>query len=790
MRRFVFLAIVLVVVVALLALHGDTGSAVQNDIQATKYGQPSHSEKTAFPGSFPLAFTANEGQFDDAVLFRADAGRATVWLTRQAVCFHFVRRIQTSNLDEFDYAFSERSGVDENVREEVEHLVIKTTLVGANPDPIVASGEMLEYKCNYFLGNDPRRWHTHVANYSFVTYEDMYPGIDLRYYGGNQILEYDFIVSPEADYSQIEISYVGVNSIAVNDAGELLIETDWGTVTEHRPVIYQQDGELRIEIEGRFRIISGNTFGFTVGDRYNPDIPLVIDPVLTYSTFLCGSSYDYGFGISVDDNGDAYMAGKTHSTDYPVVNPYQPDPAVIDVVITKIDAEGGSLIYSTFLGGVGSDVAYDIEVDGEGNAYITGQAGPDFPTVNAYQPESNSNDVFIAKLSSEGDELLYSTYLGGSDWDEGYAIAIDADGSAYVTGVAVSSDFPTVNPIQTDQGYYDAFVCKLGTAGDSLVYSTYLGGSYTDRGHDIAVDGEGCAYVTGLTESSDFPTVNPIQADVPSSGDIFVTKLNPQGTEFVYSTYLGGDGWERGRSIAVDGDGNAYVTGLTESTDFPLVNPYQTYQGKYDIFVTKFNQMGDELLYSTYIGADSSEFTWAIDLDDAGNAYLAGFTVSANFPVKQSIHPYRGEIDIVVVKLNDLGNDLIFGTFLGGEGADYVRDIEVGSNGDIYLSGYTFSSDFPTMLPYQQGLLGNASAVVVILSEQDYTCGDADLSGLVDIDDVVYLLAYIFSGGQPPWPQYVGDADCNGAVDIDDVIYLITYIFVSGQVPGYGCCGV
>ena len=467
-------------------------------------------------------------------------------------------------------------------------MMIKANFMGANPNPQMVGVDMIDYKCNYFIGNDESKWRTDVPNYTAVLYEQVYDGIDLKYYGNGKQMEYDFIVEPGADFSQIKIQYDGAESVSVNDNGELVVKTMWGEVVEQKPVIYQIENGSRIAVSGDYDIKGTSAFGFKMTGDFDSSLPLVIDPVLSYSTYLGGNNADYGNSIAVDASGSAYVTGLTYSTDFPTLNPYQTDQADYDLFVTKLSSSGNSLIYSTYLGGSNEDRGYSIAVDGSGSAYVTGRTySTDFPTLNPYQTDQSGADVFVTKLSSSGSSLIYSTYLGGDSWDEGYSIAVDGSGSAYVTGYTLSTDFPTLNPIQTYQAYEDVFVTKLSSSGNSLVYSTYLGGSGEDKGHSIAVDGSGSAYVTGYTFSTDFPTLNPYQTTFHGVIDVFVTKLSSSGNSLVYSTYLGGSSFDYGYSIAVDGSGSTYVTGYTYSTDFPTLNPYQTDQSNKNVFVTK-----------------------------------------------------------------------------------------------------------------------------------------------------------------------------------------------------------
>ena len=603
----------------------------------------------------PLAFTQNNGQWPDSVLYRANAGGATMWFTPNGAYYQFTRRIPKAHgagTGPDAMPDQVRMPGDQFERDSLETMMIKASFVGCNSKPQLAGDNLLEYECNYFLGNDQSKWRTDVPNYTSVIYKEIYAGIDLKYYGDGRQMEYDFIVPPGADYSQIRIQYEGAKSLAANASGDLVIETAWGTVTEKAPVVYQMDGAKRTTISGAYRVADSHSFGFSLGPEYNRSLPVVIDPLVSYSTYLGGSIYENGVGIAVDGAGSAYVTGSTQSTDLPTVTPFEGTlNGYSDAFVTKLSPAGNSLVYSTYLGGSGRDEGYGIAVYASGNAYVTGFTHSfDFPTVNPFDGTLYGDNAFVTKLSPAGNSLVYSTYLGGSNGggggDYGYSIAVDGVGSAYVTGSTFSYDFPIVTPFDGSyNGGGDVFVTKLSPAGNSLVYSTYLGGSGSggDYGAGIAVDGAGSAYVTGETQSTDFPTVTPFDGTLNGYSDAFVTKLSPAGNSLVYSTYLGGSGEERGTGIAVDGAGSAYVTGDASSTDFPTVTPFDgTLNGRYDAFVTKLNPGGGSLVYSTYLGGSNSDGGEGIAVDGAGSAYVTGETMSFDFP---TVTPFDGTYD-------------------------------------------------------------------------------------------------------------------------------------------------
>ncbi len=380
------------------------------------------------------------------------------------------------------------------------------------------------------------------------------------------------------------------------------------------------------------------------------------------------------------------------------------------------------LSYSTYLGGIGDDFGNGITLGTSGEAYVVGYTqSTNFPTLNPYQASKSggSSDVFVSKLSSPGSSLIYSTYLGGSGMDEGYGITLGTGGEAYVAGYTQSSNFPTLNPYQASYGggSYDVFVSTLSSSGSSLIYSTYLGGSADDCGTGIILGTSGEAYVDGYTASANFPTLNPCQASNSGWSDVFVSRLSSSGSSLIYSTYLGGSGTDYGRGITVGLGGEAYVAGNT-GADFPTLNPYQaSNSGSDDVFVSRLSSSGSSLIYSTYLGGIDYDVGLGITLRTNGEAYVAGYTVSPDFP---TLNPYQasnsGSNDVFVSRLSSSGSSLIYSTYLGGSASDPGTGITVGTNGEAYVAGYTVSPDFPTLNPYQAGYGGGCDAFVSKLS--------------------------------------------------------------------------
>jgi len=633
-------------------------------------------------GRIPLNFEANAGQTDAQVKYFARGTGYALYLTPQEAVLDLIRKDRKDS-------------------------VLRIGLVGASSDPAVSGQDLSSSVSNYLVGRDPSQWQAGVPNYASVRYSAVYPGIDLVYHGNQDQLEYDFIVAPHADPKNIRMRFDGANRLGVNQAGELVIGTAGGAVVQHKPLVYQQDGQRRVTVAGSYVLLPHHQASFVVAS-YDRSRPLVIDPVLVYSTYLGGSgNYDGGNAITVDGSGSAYITGQTRSVNFPTQNPYQAhnnspvssdgvDTTRYNAFVSKLNPAGNALVYSTYLGGSsgpanfncgsGGDLGKGIAVDGNGNAVVVGMTDSiDFPVLNAVQPSRELPDGtactsgFVTKLNSSGSGLIFSSYLtgsGGSGFagtsDFAGAVAIDSTGAAYVTGTTaenyycpssgpcgVAQDFPTTRgAFQTVKGGdFQAYVAKFGLTG-ALVYSTFLdrcagtqtcGDSGFDQGNGIAVNSSGDAYVTGyllLADSTFAPTASAAQS-APAQG--FVAELNASGSTLLYATYLGGNNQNTPAAIALDPSGNFYVTGTTTSTNFPTVNPFQASVSSFSAFLTKYNSAG-AIVYSTYFGspADGNRFNGTngvgVGADDAGNAYLIG-NVSCGVPDVPLLYPLRGPVD-------------------------------------------------------------------------------------------------------------------------------------------------
>ena len=755
-RYFTLLILVIISLCLFLAIAPGEGNQFQQvqqlqDVQSAGAFKRSLRPDINF-GKIPLYFVTNKGQVNEKAVFYAKASRYTLWLTKEGLVFDSVKKVKAKHpappghLSQDQHtpsALRGHSSQEGNIRKspyspKTHRDISRFVFLDANKSPGMIPVEESKLRVNYIKGKNKSKWHFDIPTSRAVLYKSLYKNIDLKVYGIEKEIEYDWILKPGGNPDDIKFEYKNVKSTRLDEEGNLIIETDFGELIHKKPLSYQwrkaqSAGRIaqnacpkeRKDVNVTFKKIAENIYGFEVGE-YDNSRELIIDPVvLTYSTYLGGDDKDYGFGIAVDGSGCAYVTGYTLGSDFPTLDGYQADyQGNTDAFITKLDTTGSgdsSLIYSTYLGGGNYDYARGIAVDSSGCAYVIGETwSSDFPTLDEYQADLRGyDDVFIIKLDTTkngASSLVYSTYLGGDNQEEGGGIAVDGSGCAYVTGYTESSNFPTLNQYQANQGNEDAFVAKLDTTksgASSLVYSTYLGGGSYDYGRGIAVGGSGCAYVTGYTLSSDFPTLNQYQAYQGSYNyDIFVTRLDTKksgASSLIYSTYLGGSDAERSQGIAVDDNNCTYITGYTRSSDFPTLNPYQGKRGgTLDAFLTKLDtgkNGGKSLIYSTYLGGSSYDVGSGIAVDGSGCAYITGSTSSPDFPTIDEYQPdINGYYDAFITKLDTNKNgtlSLIYSTYLGGSREDHGNGIAVDSSGCTYVIGETLSTDFPTLNQYQ-----------------------------------------------------------------------------------------
>ncbi|MEK0315550.1 DUF7948 domain-containing protein [Cohnella sp. 56] len=647
-------------------------------------------------GSLPLLFARNEGQFDENTRFAAQEGRFRCALEADRMVMTF---------------FESRSKREDEEIVEGFVLALRFEGRGGTGEPEGVWRDPGKY--NYLRGGDSSRHIQGVDLYRSVAYRELWPGIDMAVQGRGGKLKFDWLLRPGAHAEDIRFAYEGSGGARIDEAGDLLLDTPFGQIADRAPVAYQEAEGRRLEIGCRYRTEprpeGGAWIGFELTEPYDGSLPLVIDPVIEYSTYLGGSGTEEGNAIAVDGAGFAYVTGSTVSADFPVTpGAFQTMlRGAEDFFVTKLNPTGTGLVYSTYIGGSARDIGQAIAVDAGGHAYVTGSCfSGDYPTTpGAFQPvvASARAHAVVTKLSPDGGSLVYSTYLGGTGGDSGYGIAVDAAGEAYVVGQTDSPDFPvtpgaliTTNPSSIPI----AFVTKLNAAGSALVYSTYLGGRGTTDALGIAVDAAGNAFIGGQTVAPDFPTTpGAFQTTLQGDIDGFVAKLNPTGTALVYSTILGSPGNDDINGIAIDDAGNAYVTGQSTSPDFPLTpGAFVTPLGIRRVFVTKLNPAGTGLIYSALIGGHGSNTPFGITLNAAREAIVTGQTTSNDYPVTpDAFQPFlNGEADAFVTVLDPFGSSLSYSTYLGGSATDLGNGVAVDPAGDIYVTGQTFSYDFPT----------------------------------------------------------------------------------------------
>jgi Beta-propeller repeat len=626
-----------------------------------------------------------------------------------------------------------------------------------------------------------------LVTFGSIEYRSLYPGITLRFSAENGRLKSEYRVEARHNPSSIRLQYRDADRVSILADGSLAVRSGLGEIVEAAPVLYQIVRGRQAPVAGAYEWRPGKAVGFRVG-RYDKNLPLVIDPVLTFALSIGGSGTDVGTGVSKDAAGNIYLAGWTDSTDFSSASPVLPRSRGVDAWVMKLDAVTRALVYLTYLGGAGDDRALGIAADADGLVYVCGvTTSPDFPVMHAQQPTlAGGRDGFVAKLDGAG-RLLYSTYIGGSGDDSANAIAADRSGSAYVTGETDSPNLPVRTPIQAAlAGGHDAFIAKFGTSGE-LTYATYLGGSGADRGLGIAVDPSGAAYITGSTESINFPVLAALQpAKAGGLQDAFVAKLNAAGTALVYSTYLGGSGGsvtnpEQGLSIAVDTAGNAYVVGSTNSTDFPVVNAFQSGYagagGASDAFAAKLNPAGSKLLYSTYLGGVGMDVATSVRVDTAGAALVAGYTNSPDFPTVQQVASGGGMYDAFLVKLANTGNQLLFSTLLGGQQNDSASSLS-GVNETVVV-GATSSADlFPGTLGLNVLIFG-----VQIAPAAPFGVVDTPQNGATGLSGAIGVTGWAFCEDQVPTIQILRDTVPGEPAYPTGTVYIGSAVFLPGARP-------
>jgi hypothetical protein len=809
----------------ILAGVGVTGTLAQSSspLQVSSQGQISGAASQAGHvvdyQRLPMTFEANQGQAGSGVQYLSRGQGYTAYFTAGGVVLSL--RANTASM-------SAGSATGNSA------ATVQFALVGAARNPAVVGEVPQAGKANYFFGNDQTKWLTNVPTFGRVRYQNVYPGIDLLYYGSHQQLEYDFAVQPGADPRKIQMAIQGAQQIQLSANGELILTIPGGEVHFQVPVIYQESAGQRIPVNGSYVMTDATHVSFQVSE-YDASKPLVIDPVLAYSTYVGGSGTGQANGIAVDGNGNVYIAGYTDSASFPVTTLGTIAANANHIFVAKLNPTGTGLVYADYIGGNGQDYGIALVLDSSNDVFVTGStSSSNFPTVSAYQSaRPGPYTGFLTEVAASGSTLAYSTYLGGNTFDQPVGVAIDSLSDVYVAGYTTSLNFPTTTgayqpaALANQGSLYGTygFLTKFNPSGSALVYSTYLAGN-TDvttcddsdvRMHPdgtgnvcypppysavsaLAVDASGNAYVAGTTNTNNFPVSNSAYLNSNTTTQDatlgFVSKFSSSGS-LDYSTYLyGSSGNPVGVSgITVDSTGSAYVTGTADSDGtFPV-----TTSGSDSIcdpntfgfacsyaFVTKFNATASALSYSTFLGPNNYASPAAIALDSSDDAYVLSSTSSNVFQTNNAIEAYTNSSDLLLVELNPTGTTQLFSTYLGGSGADSPTGLAIDASANIYVTGYTTSSDFPaTPGTFQDLLAGSTNAFVMKISPASTTA--------VALDPYALQFTSLAVGSSSSAQQVLLRNMSSGALTISSISTTGDYSETDdcvGSVPAAGSCNI
>lgn len=706
------------------------GSKAQQTISTEALSANNSAQETrvqADYGKLPLTFEANRGQTSSEVKFLARGMGYTAYLTAGAIVLS-LRHNQTAPVQEASTVPVMKQPAPNQF--EPLNTTLQFNLVGATKNPIVIGEDQQPGRVNYFIGKDPAKWHTNVPTYAKVRYKNVYPGIDLVYYGNHRQLEYDFEIQPNANPRQIEFAIQGASQIEVDGNGDLVLTTGTGDALHFQsPLVFQVSNGQRVEVSGGYVVKDKTHIGFQLGG-YDPSKPLVVDPVLVYSTYMGGAGYTQPNGIVVDSSGCVYVVGYTDSVDFPLTTFGSLAPNADHVFVAKLDASGSSLIYADYIGGNSQDYGMALALDSANEVYLTGfTESSNFPLVNPYQGQQPGPSTgFVSQISADGSTLLYSTYFGGGDFDTPMSIGIDGSGQIHIAGYTNSQNFPVANAYQASvlpnqggvYGLY-SFLSEFNANGSALVYSTYLAGNSNvvetcgnnpcwpspySQVNTLAVDPDGNSYVAGITNTYNFPvSQGPYLATntAPQNSSVgFVSKLNSSGN-LDYSTYFYGSSGTPVyiASIAVDGTGAAYIAGSVQSdgtfpiTSTSICNPAVFGSACGYGFMTKFDPTGATLLYSTFLGPNNYATPEAIALDANGDAYVAAITQSGAYQLDNPIQAFAGSLDVLLVEIDPTASTQLFSTYMGGSTINVPTSMALDGSGNLFLVGVTDSTDFP-----------------------------------------------------------------------------------------------
>ncbi len=689
-------------------------------------------------GKLPLTFEVNHGQSNPEVKFLSQGAGYTAYLTAGGL---------TLSLRPSPAPAGASPSLPVAPPEAGKNAILQFNLVGAAKNPAVVGEDLQPGVVNYFLGNDPSQWRTNVPTYGRVRYKNVYPGIDLLYYGNHRQLEYDFEIHAGSDPGRIQLEIHGANRVELDVSGNLVLSTANRDLHFQSPVVYQQINGQRIPVGGAFVVKDATHVGFQIS-HYDSEQPLVIDPVLVYSTYLGGSGNDQITGITVDSAGSAYVVGYSNSTDFPLAALGSLPQSANHVFVAKLNPAGTNLVYVDYLGGNSQDFGLALALDSSNNVFVTGSTeSSNFPTVKPIQAQQpGPYSAFLSKISATGASLLYSTYLGGNTFDQPAAIAVDSLGQAHIAGFTESQNFPVANAFQTTAqanqgGFFGTygFVTTFSSNGSSFIYSTYLAGNTNvilscgssqcwptpfSAISGLAVDANGNTYVTGTTNTYNFPATSGTYLatnNAPQDATVgFLTKLSTTGT-LDYSTYFyGSSGNPVGiAAVAVDSTGAAYITGSAQSdgtfpvTSTAICDPSISGFACSYAFVTKFDPQAATLLYSTFLGANNFAGPQSIALDANNDAYIASATLSGLVQTQNAVEAYTAQTDVLLVEIDPAASTQLFATYLGGSENDSPGGMALDAQGNIYVAGTTNSTDFPaTQSAFQVQSGGNADGFI------------------------------------------------------------------------------